>query len=108
MQESARRIAKVCQESKLPVDEDQYVGQFRHELMDVVFAWCQGAKFSQICKMTDVFEGSIIRSMRRLEELLRQMVVASKSIGNAHLEEKFSEGIAKIKRDIVFAASLYL
>ena len=108
MQESARRIAKVCQESKLPVDEDQYVGQFRHELMDVVFAWCQGAKFSQICKMTDVFEGSIIRSMRRLEELLRQMVVASKSIGNSHLESKFSEGITKIKRDIVFAASLYL
>lgn len=35
--------------------------------MDVVHAWCTGAKFSEICKMTDVFEGSIIRAMRRLE-----------------------------------------
>ena len=24
---------------------------------DVVHEWCKGASFSQICKMTDVFEG---------------------------------------------------
>lgn len=108
MQESARRIARVSTESKLPVDEEEYVKSFRTELMDVVYAWCQGAKFSQIVKMTDVFEGSIIRSMRRLEELLRQLCNAAKSIGNVELETKFAEGIQKIKRDIVFAASLYL
>ncbi|KAI8922120.1 rRNA-processing arch domain-containing protein [Powellomyces hirtus] len=108
MQESARRIAKVSQDSKLPIDEEEYIASFRPELMDVTYAWCQGAKFSQICKMTDVFEGSIIRSMRRLEELLRQLVAAAKSIGNTDLENKFAEGINKIKRDIVFAGSLYL
>lgn len=58
--------------------------------------------------MTDVFEGSIIRSMRRLEELLKQLVNAAKAIGNTELEAKFAEGITKLKRDIVFAASLYL
>jgi hypothetical protein len=42
--------------------------------------------------MTAVFEGSIIRGMRRLEELLRQMSAASKSIGNTELENKFAEG----------------
>ena len=52
--------------------------------------------------------GSIIRSMRRLEELLRQMVQAAKNIGNTELENKFSEAIKLLKRDIVFAASLYL
>lgn len=46
--------------------------------------------------------------MRRLEEVLRQMCQAAKSIGNTDLENKFSEGIKVIKRDIVFAASLYL
>ena len=30
--------------------------------------------------------------MRRLEETLRQMVQASKAIGNTELENKFSEG----------------
>uniref|UniRef100_A0A671PUT6 Exosome RNA helicase MTR4 n=1 Tax=Sinocyclocheilus anshuiensis TaxID=1608454 RepID=A0A671PUT6_9TELE len=102
------RIAKVSAEAKLEVDEDTYLNQFRPHLMDVVYTWANGSSFSQICKMTDVFEGSIIRCMRRLEELLRQMCQAAKAIGNTELENKFATGITKIKRDIVFAASLYL
>ncbi|KAE8636312.1 hypothetical protein XENTR_v10002933 [Xenopus tropicalis] len=108
MQETARRIAKVSAEAKLEVDEETYLGSFRSNLMDVLYTWANGATFAQICKMTDVFEGSIIRCMRRLEELLRQMCQAAKAIGNTELENKFAEGITKIKRDIVFAASLYL
>lgn len=108
MQDFARRIAKVSIECKLEIDEEEYVDKFKSTLMDVVLAWCKGASFLQLCKMTDVFEGSIIRCMRRLEELLRQMVQASKTIGNTDLENKFSEGIRLLKRDIVFAASLYL
>lgn len=108
MQDFARRIAKVAIECKLELDEEEYVEKFKPTLMDVVLAWCKGATFLQLCKMTEVFEGSIIRCMRRLEELLRQMVQASKTIGNTDLENKFSEGIRLLKRDIVFAASLYL
>lgn len=108
MQESARRIGKVSEEAKLEIDVETYVESFKPHIMDVVFAWANGASFSQICKMTDAFEGSVIRCMRRLEELLRQMCQASKAIGNTELENKFAEGIIKIKRDIVFAASLYL
>ncbi|PVU99368.1 hypothetical protein BB559_000780 [Furculomyces boomerangus] len=108
IQETARRIAQVSVECKMQVNEEEYVGQFKPELMDVVYAWATGAKFSQICKMTTTFEGSLIRAFRRLEELLRQMCMAAKAIGNTDLENKFAEGIIKIKRDIVFAASLYL
>jgi len=108
LQEASRRIATVCQDCKLPVDVEEYVQSFKPDLMDVVFAWCKGAKFSDICKMTDIFEGSIIRAMRRLEELLRQLSAAAKSIGNEELEKRFDTGSEKLKRDIVFAASLYL
>uniref|UniRef100_A0A673WD85 Exosome RNA helicase MTR4 n=1 Tax=Salmo trutta TaxID=8032 RepID=A0A673WD85_SALTR len=108
MQECAKRIAKVSAEAKLEVDEETYLDKFRPHLMDVVYTWANGSTFAQICKMTDVFEGSIIRCMRRLEELLRQMCQAAKAIGNTELENKFADGITKIKRDIVFAASLYL
>ncbi|KAF9931584.1 ATP-dependent RNA helicase mtr4 [Modicella reniformis] len=108
MQEAARKIARVSQDCKLTLDEEEYVQSFRAELMDVVYAWANGARFSQICKMTDVFEGSIIRTFRRLEELLRQMTAAAKSIGNTELESKFASGIVCIKRDIIFANSLYL
>ncbi|XP_043471399.1 exosome RNA helicase MTR4 [Leptopilina heterotoma] len=108
MQDLARRIAKVSGEANLDLDEEQYVERFRPFLMDVLYAWCKGASFLQICKMTDIFEGSIIRCMRRLEEVLRQLCQAAKNIGNTDLENKFSEAIKLIKRDIVFAASLYL
>ena len=36
------------------------------------------------------------------------MCQAAKAIGNTELENKFADSIVKIKRDIVFAASLYL
>jgi ATP-dependent RNA helicase DOB1 len=110
IQEAARRIYAVAQESSLTGDytESEYLQRLRPELMDVVFAWSRGAPFSKICKMTEVFEGSIIRALRRLDELLRQLAQAAKSIGNSELETKFTDGMAKIRRDIVFANSLYL
>ncbi|XP_046861907.1 exosome RNA helicase MTR4-like [Xenia sp. Carnegie-2017] len=115
LQETARRMVKVSQDAKLDVEIEDYVESFKPQIMDVVYSWSKGASFSQICKMTDVFEGSVIRCMRRLEELLRaclygaeQMCQAAKAIGNTELENKFAEGITKIKRDIVFATSLYL
>ncbi|BFZ16877.1 hypothetical protein BsWGS_19916 [Bradybaena similaris] len=108
MQDTARRIARISTEARLQIDEEAYVNSFKPHLMDVVNAWCNGASFAQICTMTDVFEGSIIRIMRRLEETLREMVQAAKAIGNTDLEKKFTEGIRQIKRDIVFTASLYL
>ncbi|XP_052739797.1 exosome RNA helicase MTR4 isoform X3 [Bicyclus anynana] len=108
LQEYARRIAKASIEAKMDLDEDEYVGKFKCTLMDVVLSWAKGATFLQICKMTDVFEGSIIRCMRRLEEVLRQLCQASKNIGNTDLESKFSQAIKMLKRDIVFAASLYM
>ncbi|KAJ3352623.1 ATP-dependent RNA helicase mtr4 [Entophlyctis luteolus] len=106
LQQHARRIAQVSMECKLPIEEEAYVQSFRPELMEVVYHWAKGAKFSAICKLTSVFEGSIIRVFRMLEELLRQMGNAAKSIGNVELEIKFADAVTKIKRDIVFAASL--
>lgn len=40
-------------------------------------------------QMSDVFEGSLIRAFRRLQELIRQMAMAAKAIGNTELEDKF-------------------
>lgn len=71
--------------------------------MDVVHLWTQGAQFSQICKMTDAFEGSIIRCIRRLEELMRQMCQAAKAIGNTELENKFTDGELNMHNADTFA-----
>ncbi|EHK99185.1 P-loop containing nucleoside triphosphate hydrolase [Glarea lozoyensis ATCC 20868] len=108
IQSQARIMAKVSQESKLKVNEDEYVESFKWQLMDVVLAWAQGKSFAEICKMTDVYEGSLIRLFRRLEELLRQMAQAGKVMGSDELSAKFEESLSKIRRDIVAAQSLYL
>ena len=108
VQAQARRIAKVSQESKLPLNEDEYLQSFKYQLMEVVYAWAHGKSFSEICKMTDVYEGSLIRLFRRLEELLRQIAQAAKVMGSEELEQKFEESLKKVRRDIVAAQSLYL
>ena len=58
--------------------------------------------------MTDVYEGSLIRLFRRLEELLRQMAQGAKVMGSEELQQKFESSLTKVKRDIVAAQSLYL
>ncbi|KAJ5907826.1 hypothetical protein N7495_000508 [Penicillium taxi] len=104
----AREIAKVSQECKMDLNEQAYVEGFHWELMEVVFEWANGKSFLEICQMTQVFEGSLIRVFRRLEECMRQMAQASKVMGSDELESKFETALGKVRRDIVSAQSLYL
>lgn len=76
--------------------------------MEAVFAWVKGAKFIDVQQLTGSFEGTTIRTLRRLEELVRQITTAAKAIGNHELETKFQKGGDLLKRDIVFCSSLYL
>ena len=48
IQKQARIIAKVSMESKLPVNEEDYVQGFKHALMPVVYAWAKGSSFGEI------------------------------------------------------------
>ncbi|KAL5813687.1 hypothetical protein ACOSQ4_024328 [Xanthoceras sorbifolium] len=108
LQDTARRVAKVQLECKVQIDVESFVNSFRPDIMEAVYAWAKGSKFYEIMEITQVFEGSLIRAIRRLEEVLQQLILAAKSIGETELESKFEEAVSKIKRDIVFAASLYL
>lgn len=38
----------------------------------------QGASFGEICGMTDKFEGCVVREMRRLDELMKNLHLAAK------------------------------
>lgn len=67
--------------------------------------WANNDDFS---KMTNAYEGSLIRLFRRLEELLRQMAEAGRVMGSQELQEKFETSLSKIRRDIVSFNSLYL
>ena len=108
IQETARRVATVWQECKIECDPDEYVSRFNPTIMEVILAWCTGATFADLLKMSDLYEGSLIRMMRRLEELLKELSKAAKAIGNSELESRFAEAVTKLHKDVVFAASLYL
>ena len=53
--------------------------------------------------MCDWYEGSIVRTMHRLEELLRQLMDAAKLVGNDELEARCTEARGMLIRDVVFA-----
>ena len=48
IQAQARIIAKISQESKLQLNEEEYVQGFKYQLMEVVYAWAHGRSFAEI------------------------------------------------------------
>jgi len=58
-------------DSKIPLDKEEYVRKFRPDIMELTYKWCLGAKFKEICEIAeDIYEGTIIRALRRLDELI--------------------------------------
>jgi ATP-dependent RNA helicase DOB1 len=101
------RVADTTLECGLPLDRQKYTQEFTPVMMWVTYRWASGAPFPEICKLTQQFEGSIIRILRRLYELLLQLVIAAKTIGNEALHVKFTKAAELIHRGVPFAASLY-
>jgi antiviral helicase SKI2 len=64
--------------------------------------------FSEIVQLTSIPEGSIVRTITRLDVSCGEIKSAARVIGNAPLYQKMEIASQKIKRDIVFAASLYV
>jgi len=104
----ARNVAEIMVENKLPIDVEEYVQKMKPQLMDVVLGWLEGKKFHEIMNQCNMYEGSVVRVIRRLEELVRELASAAKQIGNTELEKKLTEGRGRLKRGIIFSASLYL
>jgi antiviral helicase SKI2 len=63
--------------------------------------------FCEIMELTDVQEGIIVRCIQQLNETLHDVKNAAHKIGDPVLKQKMKEASDAIKRDIVFAASLY-
>lgn len=105
---TAERIGTVSQEAGLDINIDDYIGNYKPTVMEAVVCWANGGTFEEANALTDAYEGSLIRGIRRLHELLRQLKDAAKTVQSTELYAKFDEGIQKIERGIIFAASLYL
>ncbi|CAL1694323.1 unnamed protein product [Somion occarium] len=100
----ASRVERVQEQNKVPIEEFRAL---KFGLVEVVYEWAKGMPFEQITDLTDVAEGTIVRVITRLDETCREVRDAARVIGDAELFKKMEEAQIKIKRDIVFAASLY-
>lgn len=107
IKKTATRVAKIQIDCGLDVREEDIISNLKFGLVEVVHEWATGLPFVHITALTDVLEGSIVRCIVRLEETCREVRGASRLIGDASLFKKMEEASACIRRDIVFASSLY-
>ncbi|KAK2741567.1 hypothetical protein FQN57_005550 [Myotisia sp. PD_48] len=89
-------------------DANDFASKPRFNLVEVVYEWARGMTFNRITDLTDVMEGTIVRVITRLDETCREVKNAAKLVGDPTLYNKMQQAQELIKRDVIFAASLYL
>jgi antiviral helicase SKI2 len=89
-------------------DSNDFVSRPRFGLMEVVYEWARGMSFKNITDLTDVLEGTIVRTITRLDETCREVKNAARIIGDPELYQKMQTAQEMIKRDITAVASLYM
>lgn len=106
----AQRVNDVQERHQVILSDEgnEFETRPRFGLIEVVYEWARGMSFDRITDLTDVLEGTIVRVITRIDETCREVKGAARLIGDASLFAKMEAAQEKIKRDIVFAASLWL
>ncbi|CBZ51677.1 putative DEAD/DEAH box helicase domain-containing protein [Neospora caninum Liverpool] len=101
-------ILKLQANSGVRVNAEDWWKLCNFSLSLVAYDWANGVSFGDIMQKTNAQEGSIVRAILRLDELLRKIRQAAVLIGDPDLGAKLQLTSDRIRRDIVFAMSLYL
>lgn len=103
------KIVNVSKESGIEIKLENVMKSIDPSYMVFTYNWATGSQFADLMEMNpQFFEGSVIRTIKRTEEILRQAHRAASQMGRNELESVILQAIEAIKRDIIFAASLYL
>lgn len=103
--QTAERVSAI--QAQCQLNHEDYETSLKTQMVPVAYAWARGTPFADICQMTDIAEGTIVRVITRLDETCRELRDAARVIGDADLWTKMERCMELIRRDIVFAASLY-
>ncbi|XP_050296280.1 helicase SKI2W [Anthonomus grandis grandis] len=95
-------------ELELGIQTEEFMNDLNFGLVHVVYRWANAEPFVEIMKLTDIQEGIIVRCIQQLNETIMDVRDAAKIIGNPALQTKMEAASNAIKRDIVFAESLYM
>ncbi|EDL26757.1 mCG15924, isoform CRA_f [Mus musculus] len=85
----------------------QFVGELNFGLVEVVYEWARGMPFSELAGLSGTPEGLVVRCIQRLAEMCRSLRGAARLVGEPVLGAKMETAATLLRRDIVFAASLY-
>lgn len=125
-------LGRLQMDAGLDVVPSEYMRtQLNYGLLLPTYAWAVGVPFAEICNLTECPEGTIVvsgrsgrvgrctlvgtprfthsqRTITRLEETCREVRNAARIMGDPVLFRKMEVASACIKRDVIFAGSLYI
>ncbi|MES1907920.1 MAG: hypothetical protein MHM6MM_000948 [Cercozoa sp. M6MM] len=108
----AENLAHKMLEYDIEVSPEAFVEEtVKPGLVTVTKRWAEGKSFSESLTAAvpgQVQEGTVVRTIVRLDETCRGVRNAARVLGDFELARKLDHASALIKRDIVFAASLYV
>jgi antiviral helicase SKI2 len=108
MSEKVNNVQTLHQVIQSSEESNDFVSKPRFGLMEVVYEWARGMSFKNITDLTDVLEGTIVRTITRLDETCREVKNAARIIGDPNLYQKMAAAQELIRRDITAVASLYM
>jgi len=107
MNDTLAALLELQEQEHIFSDEETRPG-LNFGLATVVYQWARGVPFASLMDITAVPEGSIVRTISRLDELIKDFRNAARVLGSPSLYRKMEAASECIRRDVVFAASLYV
>ena len=111
IKEKAEYIGEILEECKIFAKDGKkkYIEGLNDSYMLPMYKWIKGFSFSELIKeYYTLYEGSLIRVIRRVEEFSKNFQTSAQNIGDYNLQNKLEQMENKIKRGLPFTASLYL
>ncbi|KAF7456314.1 antiviral helicase [Cryptosporidium felis] len=106
------RLEKSHYRHHINLDSEHFWSLCNDKFMLIAYKWSNKESLKDIMEFVNnsqinLHEGTIVRTILRLDELVRKLISATKLMGDSILEEKLSQIHENIARDIIFMTSLY-
>jgi antiviral helicase SKI2 len=102
-----QRLEDLQTDCMVPMDASWSTEVLNPGLLVVVYEWARGRPFASLMGLTSLEEGIIVRAVTRLDETCREVRNCSRVLGNPELMQKMERVSEVIKRDVIFAQSMY-
>eukprot|EP01132_Coremiostelium_polycephalum_P004188 gene4188-5243_t len=87
----SEKLYEVESRNGLDVNLEDTQKRLNFGLMEVTYEWARGMPFSDICMLTNVLEGTIVRAITRIGETCQEVRNCARIIGDTKLYQKMDE-----------------